>query len=48
VITSPDADHRISARAHSVLTKDFVDEPGNPTRLARDQVIDFLKANLLK
>jgi hypothetical protein len=24
VIASPDADHRISARAHSVLTKDFV------------------------
>lgn len=48
VIASPDADHRISARAHSVLTKDFVDEPGNRTRLARDQVIDFLRVQLLK
>jgi dienelactone hydrolase len=47
VITSPDLNHSISARAHSVLTADFVDKPDNPTRAARDQVIDFLKAQLL-
>jgi dienelactone hydrolase/pimeloyl-ACP methyl ester carboxylesterase len=47
VITSPDARHNISARAHSVLTGDFVNEPGHPTRVARDRVIDFLKARLL-
>jgi dienelactone hydrolase len=47
VVKSPDPDHRISARAHSVLTSDFVDEPDNPTRVARDQVVDFLKAQLL-
>ena len=48
VITSRVAEHQISTRAHSVLTKDFVDEPGNPTRLAREQVVDFLKAQLIK
>jgi dienelactone hydrolase len=46
VIPSPDAHYHISARAHSVLTGDFVDEPGHPTRVARDRVIDFLKAQL--
>lgn len=48
VITSPDANHHISRRAHSVLTRDFVDEPNHPTRAARDQVIDFLKTQLLR
>jgi dienelactone hydrolase len=47
VITSPDANYHISARAHSVLTADFVDEPQHPTRVARDQVVDFLTAQLL-
>jgi hypothetical protein len=48
VIPSPDPHHNISACAHSVLTGDFVDQPGHPTRVARDQVIDFLKSQLLE
>lgn len=33
--------------AHSVLTKDLVDEPGQPTREALDLVLDFLSERLL-
>lgn len=33
-------------RAHSVLTEDLVDEPGQPTRDALDQVLDFLDERL--
>jgi dienelactone hydrolase len=32
--------------AHSVLTEDFVDTPGSPTRLALEQVLGFLAARL--
>ena len=32
--------------AHSVLTEDLVDEPGQPTRAAFDQVLDFLRERL--
>lgn len=39
--------HKISARAHSVLSFDFVDEPGHPTRAAFDQVIGFFRSELL-
>jgi len=33
--------------AHSVLTEHLVDEPGNPTRDALDQVLEFLKERLV-
>lgn len=32
--------------AHSVLTEDLVDEPGQPTRAALEQVLDFLDERL--
>jgi dienelactone hydrolase len=34
------------AVAHSVLTEDLIDEPGQPTREALDQVLDFLDERL--
>jgi dienelactone hydrolase len=45
--SSPGNPHGIRKRAHSVLTDDFVDEPGHPTRDALDQVLGFLRARLL-
>ena len=32
--------------AHSVLTEDLIDEPGQPTRAALEQVLDFLDERL--
>jgi dienelactone hydrolase len=32
---------------HSVLTRDLIDEPGEPTRAALDQVLDLFRAKLL-
>jgi hypothetical protein len=40
-------DHGIRKRAHSVLTRDLVDEPGHPTRDALDQVLDLFRKRLL-
>ena len=37
----------IPKMAHSVLTEHLVDEPGHPTRVALDQVLDFFKDKLL-
>jgi dienelactone hydrolase len=37
----------ISSRAHSVLTEDFRDQAGHPTRAALDQVIAFLRERLM-
>jgi dienelactone hydrolase len=34
-------------RRHSVLTADLVDEPGEPTRVALERVLDLLRAKLL-
>ncbi len=34
--------------AHSVLTEHFVDEPGNPTRDALDQVLEFFRQRLVE
>ena len=39
--------HGIRRGAHSVLTRDLVDEPGHPTRDALDQVLDLFRARLL-
>ena len=32
---------------HSVLTGDLIDEPGQPTRAALDQVLDLFRTKLL-
>jgi dienelactone hydrolase len=45
--SSPGNPWGIKRIAHSVLTNDFVDEPGHPTRLALDQVLEFFSARLL-
>lgn len=45
--SSPGNPHGIRKRAHSVLTEDFVDEAGHPTRDALDRVLGFLRARLL-
>jgi dienelactone hydrolase len=38
--------HGIKAHAHSVLTTDFVDREGHPTREAYDQVVSFFRKAL--
>lgn len=40
------AKHRIKTIAHSVLTLEFVDRPGHPTRDAYEQVVGFLHERL--
>jgi dienelactone hydrolase len=45
--SSPGNPWGIKRIAHSVLTNDFVDEPGHPTRDALDQVLDLLHTRLL-
>jgi dienelactone hydrolase len=45
--SGPGNPHGIGARAHSVVTRDLVDEPGHPTVAARTQVIEFLRERLL-
>jgi dienelactone hydrolase len=37
----------IPRRAHSVVTRDLVDEPGHPTRAALDRVIAFFQERLV-
>jgi dienelactone hydrolase len=44
--SSPGNRWNIPKRAHSVLTNDFVDEPGHPTRDALDRVIAFFSERL--
>jgi hypothetical protein len=43
VIPSPDAGWGVPANAHAVLTENFSDADGHPTRHARDRVVAFLK-----
>ena len=43
-----DANPDSMIRPHSVLTEHLIDEPGQPTRVALDQVIDFLTARLTR
>jgi dienelactone hydrolase len=45
--SSPANAHGIRKRAHSVLTEDFVDEPGHPTRDALDRVLELFRSRLL-
>jgi dienelactone hydrolase len=44
--SSPGNPHGIRRGAHAVLTLDFVDEPGHPTRAALDRVMAFLAERL--
>jgi len=44
--SSPGNPYGIKRIAHSVLTNDFVDEPGHPTRDALDQVLAFFADRL--
>ena len=39
--------HGIRSAAHSVLTRELVDEPGHPTRDALDKVLDLFRSRLL-
>ena len=45
--SSPNNPHGIPKTAHSVLTRDFVDEPGHPTRDALDRVLTLFRDRLL-
>lgn len=45
--SSPGNPHGFPRSAHSVLTEHLVDEPGNPTRDALDQVLDLFRSRLL-
>jgi dienelactone hydrolase len=45
--SGPGNPHGIPRTAHSVLTRDLVDEPGHPTRVALDRVLAFLHQRLL-
>jgi len=42
-----DANPKATMRPHSVLTEHLIDEPGQPTRAALDQVLDLFRTRLL-
>jgi dienelactone hydrolase len=42
----PGNPHGVPRTAHSVVTRDLVDEPGHPTRIALDRVIGFFRERL--
>ena len=44
--SSPGNAHGIGRTAHSVVTKDLVDEEGHPTRAALDRVLGFFHERL--
>src|SRR5262249_20259649 len=44
--SSPGNLHGIPRGAHSVVTRDLVDEPGHPTRIALDRVLAFFRERL--
>jgi dienelactone hydrolase len=44
--SGPGNPHKIPPIAHSVLTRDFVDESGHPTRAALERVLSFLGQHL--
>jgi dienelactone hydrolase len=45
--SSPGNPHGIPLWAHSVLTEDFNDAPGHPTRVALEQVLELFRTRLL-
>jgi dienelactone hydrolase len=46
--SSPGNPYGHKTAAHSVLTQDLVDEPGQPTRQALDQVLELFRTKLLQ
>jgi len=44
--SGPGNAHRIKRAAHSVVTTDFVDRDGHPTRAALDRVLAFFRERL--
>jgi dienelactone hydrolase len=46
ITVAPDDPCGLTNRKHSVLTIDFCDRAGHPTRRARDEVLDFLRRQL--
>ena len=44
--SGPGNPHGVPRNAHSVLTRDLVDQPGHPTRVALDRVIAFFRERL--
>jgi len=46
--SSPGNPHGLSGNAHSVVTRELVDEEGHPTRAALERVLSFFKERLLK
>lgn len=46
VIESPDPNHDIGKGAHAVLTKEYRDDPGQPTFAAYQRVVDFLRTQM--
>jgi dienelactone hydrolase len=45
--SGPGNPHGIPGTAHSVVTKDLVDESGHPTRAALERVLDFFRERLI-
>ncbi len=46
--SSPGNPHGIARTAHSVVTKDLVDEEGHPTRVALERVLSFFREQLIQ
>jgi dienelactone hydrolase len=46
--SSPGNPHGVARMAHSVVTKDLVDEDGHPTRAALERVLAFFEERLRK
>ena len=44
--SSPGNPYGLPRTAHSVVTRDLVDEPGHPTRIALDRVVAFFRERL--
>jgi hypothetical protein len=45
-VARPSSSHGIPGIAHSVLTRDLVDEDGHPTREALDRVLALFRERL--
>ena len=45
--SSPGNAHGIPRRAHAVLTVEFMDEPGHPTRVALDKILQRFRRDLM-
>jgi|APAra7269097451_1048561.scaffolds.fasta_scaffold00041_117 dienelactone hydrolase len=47
-LANADADPNAWLAPHSVVTEHLIDEPGEPTRVALDRVLDFLRLRLIR